>query len=95
MASSDFAPLPSSLHSWPVFQYRHFLLDKGLEVEGFEDLIEDAEKAYDNYSMDMQRLMAQFSLKCEEEVILGRAVVWHPLLNGDRYVGSRSKAGSY
>jgi hypothetical protein len=45
--------------------------------------------------MDMQRLMAQFSLKCEEEVILGRAVVWHPLLNGDRYVGSRSKAGSY
>ena len=63
---------------------RKIPLDKSLEVEGFYECIEEAERAYNHYVMDMQRLMTQFSLKCEEEVILGRAVVWHPLLNGDR-----------
>jgi hypothetical protein len=41
----------------------------------------------------MKRLMAQFSLKTEEEVVLGRAVVWHPLLNGDRSSLHREKTG--
>jgi hypothetical protein len=48
---------------------------------------------YENYVADMKRLMAQFSLKTEEEVVLGRAVVWHPLLNGDRFSLHSEKLG--
>jgi hypothetical protein len=48
---------------------------------------------YENYVADMKRLMAQFSLKTEEEVVLGRAVVWHPLLNGDRFSLHTEKTG--
>ena len=77
----------SYLFTWDMEEEekRRIPLDKSLEVEGFHECIEEARRVYEQYGVDMKQLMAQFSLATEEEVILGRAVEWHPLLKGDRY----------
>ena len=65
--------------------YRKIPLDQALvAVEGTEKYMAEAESIYNEYVTDMKLLMHQFSLRSEEEVVLGRAVRLHSLLDNDR-----------
>ena len=74
---------------------RKIPFDKSLDLDISEDLKKDAENVYKHYIIEMRRLMNQFSLRQEEEVILGRAVSWHPLLNTDRDKSSQYLTDAY
>ena len=58
--------------------------DQAMEIEISPEVLKKAESVYAFYSLEMRKIMHQFSLRQEEEVVLGRAVSWHPLLNSDR-----------
>ena len=74
---------------------RKIPFDKSLDLHASEDLVEDARKVYKHYIVEMRRLMNQFALRQEEEVVLGRAVAWHPLLDSDRFKASQYLRDAY
>ena len=55
-----------------------------------ETTVTEAGNLYKQYIVAMRKLMNQFALNEEEEVILGRPVLWHKLLASDR-----DKASTY
>ena len=65
-------------------EFRKIPLDQSLLVPGYKKFVETAEQIYIDYAVDMKYLMHQFSLKSEEEVILGKAIKLHSLLDSDR-----------
>ena len=76
--------------------YRKIPLDQAIvNIQGSIELLPKAEAIYNQYAVDMRYLMHQFSLRSEEEVVLGRAVRLHSLLDTDREKVYRSLKESY
>ena len=74
---------------------RKIPFDQAMALEISPAIIKKAEEVYSYYIIQMRRLMNQFSLQQEEEVLLGRAVVWHKLLNSDRDKASQQLQNAY
>ena len=58
--------------------------DPSLIVDGHKRFLEESEKIYRNYSYDLLCLSNRFGLRHEEELFLGRALRWPPLLKSDK-----------
>ena len=65
-------------------QERKIPFDKSMEMEYKTDNLDVAVNIYQNYCYEMKRLMNSFDLDQEEEVILGRPLIWNPLLRSDK-----------
>ena len=60
---------------------RKIPLDISLDTNVSPEILAKSEEVYKLYIVEMRKLMNQFSLKQEEEVWLGRALVWQSLLS--------------
>ena len=69
---------------------RKIPFDSSLKMNLPETTLNEAGNLYKHYIVAMRKLMNQFALNEEEEVILGRPVLWHKLLASDR-----DKASTY
>lgn len=58
--------------------------DPDLLVEGHRNYLKKAQLVYNAYCCDLKAVLNKLHLQHEEELFLGRALEWHPLLDSDK-----------